>query len=45
MQHNPSVGGVSVYECYECGARMEGEHLGVCPSCSGAVRNLGVVRE
>jgi len=46
MEHNPSDGNVSVYECYECGARVESKHNeGVCPQCAGTVRNITVVRE
>lgn len=46
MKHNPSDGNVSAYECYRCGARVQTEgHQGVCPQCSGEVRNIAVVRE
>ncbi|MFB6118994.1 rubrerythrin-like domain-containing protein [Halosegnis sp.] len=42
MQHDPSSTDVSLYECYECGARVESD--GVCPECAGEVRNLTVPR-
>ena len=34
------------YECRSCSYRVESsETLGYCPKCSGAVMNVGVVRE
>lgn len=35
--------GAAVYECFECGARMEGP--GWCPSCGGELRNIGRARD
>jgi Zn finger protein HypA/HybF involved in hydrogenase expression len=36
----------SVYECYDCGHRVAVDgHRGVCPECSGQVKNIAVARE
>ncbi len=36
----------SYYECVSCNERtVSTEHLGACPSCGEAVRNLAVARE
>lgn len=45
MQHNPSSGGLSTYECLECGTRVDAEAAGACPECASEVRNVGVVNE
>jgi ABC-type ATPase with predicted acetyltransferase domain len=45
MQHNPSSGSLSTYECLECGTRVEAETACACPDCSSEVRNVGVVVE
>ena len=45
MQFDPSDEEVPMYECYECGTRVEGtDPDGVCPECAGEVRNLSVPR-
>jgi rRNA maturation endonuclease Nob1 len=36
----------SVYECYGCGSRVVVEdHLGTCPDCGDAVKNIAVAQE
>jgi Zn finger protein HypA/HybF involved in hydrogenase expression len=35
-----------MYECFECGHRVEtGDHSGSCPQCDGEVKNITVTRE
>ncbi len=36
----------SYYECIACGDReVSAEHVGRCPDCGGAVRNIAIPRE
>lgn len=35
----------AVYECHQCGHRVEGGSGGTCPQCGGGVKNIAVARE
>lgn len=36
----------SLFECLSCGSRTTTDsHLGACPDCGGAVKNIAVAQE
>ncbi|MEF8809185.1 rubrerythrin-like domain-containing protein [Natronomonas sp.] len=34
-----------VYECCNCGVRIDGRSSGCCPDCGSSMKNLSVPRE
>jgi Zn finger protein HypA/HybF involved in hydrogenase expression len=41
--YNPTT---PLYECFDCGHRVESEdHRAHCPECEGVVKNIAVSRE
>ncbi|WP_255149693.1 rubrerythrin-like domain-containing protein [Halorarius halobius] len=45
MHVDPYDPGDPMYECFDCGHRVDGGYQGRCPECSGGVRNIAVSRE
>lgn len=45
MRPNDNQDGAELYECFDCGARLESAGGATCADCGGALRNLGVPRD
>jgi DNA-directed RNA polymerase subunit RPC12/RpoP len=45
MRPNESATGEEVYECFECGIRIEDPATGTCEECGSKLVNIGKARD